>query len=222
MQPFVEGNTLFACYNETKYSEGKFLLSCVGGDLQLSTRHSALDVDEAYVWDTGVLNGTELIFNTSGSIYLAAKDGSISSMLSPNDVSTKDFYQKAVLDYDGTLRHYVYPKSSTFSGERPMAWSFLSALPSNICLLGREDKGVGPCGFNIYCTYDQRATCHCPGGYSFIDPDDVAKGCKQDFVLQSCDREFPETEHFYYYEMLNGDWGYSDYEHFSKWTEGYC
>ncbi|XP_015875941.4 G-type lectin S-receptor-like serine/threonine-protein kinase LECRK3 [Ziziphus jujuba] len=221
-QPFVEGDTIFSRYNETKYSEGKFLISFRGGDLVLFTRHSASDVDKFYVWDTAAANGTELIFNISGSIYLAAKDGSIASMLSPNNISTKDFYQRAVIDYDGAFRHYVYPKSSTSSEGRPLGWSILSAVPSNICLLGREDRGVGPCGFNSYCTYDQRATCHCPGGYSFIDPDDVAKGCKQDFVSQSCNKESPETDLFHYSKMPNGDWGYSDYEHFENVTEDYC
>ncbi|XP_060668183.1 G-type lectin S-receptor-like serine/threonine-protein kinase LECRK2 [Ziziphus jujuba] len=87
-----------------------------------------------------------------------------------------------------------------------MAWSILSAVPSNICLLVEEDRGVGPCGFNSSCTYDQRATCHCSGGYSFVDPGDVVEGCKQDFLLQSCDKESPEIDLFHYYEMPNGDW----------------
>nr|XP_048324738.1 G-type lectin S-receptor-like serine/threonine-protein kinase LECRK2 [Ziziphus jujuba var. spinosa] len=83
-----------------------------------------------------------------------------------------------------------------------MAWSILSAVPSNICLLVEEDRGVGPCGFNSSCTYDQRATCHCSGGYSFVDPGDVVEGCKQDFLLQSCDKESPEIDLFHYYEMI--------------------
>ena len=61
----------------------------------------------------------------------------------------------------------------------------------------------------------QRPKCQCPDGYTFIDPEDVIKGCKQNFLSQSCDEALPEPDLFYLKSMPNTDWpGLSDYEFF--------
>lgn len=229
-------STIFARYSETNYSNGRFMFTLQwNGNLVLYSKHSPSDSDKFPYWASGT-NGEEaieLVFNLSGSIYLESKNGSNSMVKTvvSNAVSSKNFYQLAVLEYDGVFRHYVYPKNSTGttngSDHRQglTTWSSLSALPSNICLVTPDDRGVGPCGFNSYCVDVQgRPSCQCPEGYSFTDPNVPSKGCKQDFVSQSCDHNeaSPQTDDFRFFDMPNGDWHYSDYEHIRNVAEEFC
>ncbi|KAK7844733.1 g-type lectin s-receptor-like serine/threonine-protein kinase lecrk2 [Quercus suber] len=199
------------------------------GNLVLETRAFPLDSSNSAYWSSKTLgSGYQVVFNRSGSIYLIAKNGSTVNSITSNAGSTQDFYQRAILEYDGVLRHYVYPKSSTNNSiirRWPMAWSSLSTfIPSNICKDIIEGTGGGACGFNSYCKLgdDQRPNCQCPDGYTFVDPDDVMKGCKPNFLHQSCDKALPETDLFYFQPMQNTDWPLSDYEHFQGQTEDWC
>jgi hypothetical protein len=45
------------------------------------------------------------------------------------------------------------------------------------------------------------------------------KGCKQNFISQSCDEE---TDNFDFHRMPNTDWPWHDYEHFQGQTEVWC
>ncbi|PQQ02065.1 G-type lectin S-receptor-like serine/threonine-protein kinase LECRK3 [Prunus yedoensis var. nudiflora] len=111
----------------------------------------------------------------------------------------QDFYQSATLEYDGVFRYYMYPKVLV------------------------EYTGGCVCGFNSLCRHDDEGpSCQCPYDYSYIDPNDVLKGCKQDFVSQSCDEASLETDSFYFQEMQNTDWSYSEYDHFQPVTEDWC
>ena len=103
-----------------------------------------------------------------------------------------------------------------------MGWSTLSFIPQNICLtIGVT--GSGACGFNSYCSLeDDRKICQCPLGYTFIDPEDVMKGCKQNFVPQSCDKASEEMDLFEFREMINTDWPLSDYEYYEAQSEDWC
>ena len=104
-----------------------------------------------------------------------------------------------------------------------MGWSTLSFIPSNICLRIEGDTGSGACGFNSYCSLeDDRKICQCPLGYTFIDPEDVMKGCKQNFVPQSCDKASEEMDLFEFREMINTDWPLSDYEYYEAQSEDWC
>ena len=47
---------------------------------------------------------------------------------------------------------------------------------------------------------------YAPDGYSFIDPNDVLTGCKQNFFSQSCDEALPKSDLFYFKPMPNIDW----------------
>ncbi|XP_048324741.2 G-type lectin S-receptor-like serine/threonine-protein kinase LECRK3 [Ziziphus jujuba] len=219
---------LFARYSEKNYTYGRYNMTLQEGNLELHVTYSPRD-SRHHVYLTSETDGNtnQLIFNQSGFIYLPAKNGSIIQILSSDAVSPQEFYQRAILEYDGVFRHYVYPKSTISNGRWPMAWSSLFHMPSNICFmkLGQsgDDRGMGPCGFNSYCQMEQgRPTCQCPEGYSFTDPNDESLGCRQDFVSQSCDRETPETDQFYFQEMKNADWNLSEYEHFQQVTEDYC
>ncbi|KAM3740391.1 hypothetical protein ACB098_08G095600 [Castanea mollissima] len=229
-QKMNQSSKLVARYSERNYSKGKFQFTLQSdGNLVLETRAFPLDSSNSAYWSSEtVSSGYQVVFNQSGSIYLIAKNGSMVNSITSNAGSTQDFYQRAILEYDGVLRHYVYPKSSTNSPKIrrwPMAWSSLSTfIPSNICKDIVEGTGGGACGFNSYCKLgdDQRPNCLCPDGYTFVDPDDVMKGCKPNFLQQSCDKALPETELFYFQPMLNTDWPLSDYEHFQHRTEDWC
>ncbi|KAI5321281.1 hypothetical protein L3X38_030352 [Prunus dulcis] len=165
-----------------------------------------------------------VIFNHDGSVYLESEDRVILRTILSNTFSMQDFYQRATLEYNGVLRYYyVYPKRSSSNMRSPRAWSTSSYMPSNICASISEETGGGVCGFNSLCRHDdQGPSCHCPNGYSFIDPNDVLKGCKQDFVSQSCDKTSQETDHFHFEAIRNTDWPNSDYDHFQEVSEDWC
>ncbi|PON69718.1 Bulb-type lectin domain containing protein [Parasponia andersonii] len=216
LQAFNQGKRLAARYSGKNFSKGRFQLKLrSNGNLELYTTTFPMDAANYVYWSSNTAgSGFQVMFNQSGSIYLQAKNGTILSMLSSKPSSTEDFYQRAILEYDGVFRHYVHPKNNgpdTKGWSR--AWSHCStSIPSNICLSLKEETGGGACGFNGYCSLekDQRPNCHCPNGYSFIDPNDVMKGCKQSFESQSCDVNSKEEDKFYFNTMENTDWPLSD------------
>ncbi|KAI9196402.1 hypothetical protein LWI28_023608 [Acer negundo] len=202
-----------------------FTLQPDGNLLLYTTKYPTEEVNSAY-WSTesSIGSGFQVIFNQTGYMYLIAKNGSILNEVFSNKASTQDFYQRAIVDSDGVFRQYIYPKSSNLSaGKWSMAWSTLSFIPSNICLRIGGDTGSGACGFNSYCSLgDDRKICQCPPGYTFFDPDDVMKGCKQNFVPQSCDKASEEMDLFEFREMINTDWPLSDYEYYKDQSEDWC
>ena len=75
-------------------------------------------------------SGFKVVFNQSGSIIFTTRNGSIVKKISSIPSSMQDLYQRAIMEYDGVLRHYVHPKSSLMS----RSWSSLPTfIPSNIC-----------------------------------------------------------------------------------------
>ncbi|KAJ6714083.1 G-TYPE LECTIN S-RECEPTOR-LIKE SERINE/THREONINE-PROTEIN KINASE RLK1 [Salix viminalis] len=228
-QTFRQGSKLVAGYSSMNHSTGRYLFTLqIDGNLVLYTLAFPLDSVNSPYWSSETVgNGFLLSFNQSGNIYLAAKNGSMLVMLSSDPPPTRDFYHVAILEYDGVFRHYVYPKSMNPGVPGwPMRWSPLTSSfkPPNICTSIREKNGCGACGFNSYCNLgiDQRPKCSCPPGYTFLDPNDVMKGCKQDFVSQNCEEAPQETELFYFEQKENTDWPLSDSEHFSFVTEEWC
>ncbi|PRQ35223.1 putative protein kinase RLK-Pelle-SD-2b family [Rosa chinensis] len=211
-------STLHARLSVANYSRGRFLFKLgYDGNLLLSTTYFPLDSENFAYWSTPTeLNsGFLAIFNQSGSLYLISKNGSILNIVFPNTVSVQDFYHRATLEYDGVLRHYVYPKSTSSSLSWPMAWSTLSFIPSNICLSIRGYTGFGACGFNSICRHDQGPICECPHGYTFIDSNDMLKGCKQNFVPQHCDEASLDMNLFDFQEMQSTNWPNSVYQKFT-------
>ncbi|XP_062016668.1 G-type lectin S-receptor-like serine/threonine-protein kinase LECRK2 [Rosa rugosa] len=223
-QTLSKGSILYAPYTKTNYSKGRFMLTLQSdGNFVFYTTFFPLDSPNVDYWYTETEgSGFEVIFNQSGSIYVTAQNGSILYVLSSNAVSTQDYYQRATLDYDGVLRHYIYPKSNS-SIEK--AWSTLVFTPPNICTSVLEITGGGACGFNSLCRNDdlEGPSCQCPDGYNFTDPNDLLKGCKQGFVSQSCEEASQETDLFYLQEMRSTDWATSaNYEYFQPVTEDWC
>ncbi|KAK0603495.1 hypothetical protein LWI29_005573 [Acer saccharum] len=228
-QMMNQGTKLIGRISSSNYSSGRFMftLQTNGNLLLYTTKYPTLEVNYAY-WPTqsSIGSGFQVIFNQlTGYIYLIARNGSILnevfSIKASN--STEDFYQRAIVDYDGVFRQYVYPKRNSSAGKWSMGWSTLSFIPSNICLTTEGVTGSGACGFNSYCSFeDDRKNCQCPHGYTFIDPEDVMKGCKQNFVPQSCDKASEEMNLFEFREMINTDWPLSDYEDYKAQSEDWC
>ncbi|XP_062083923.1 G-type lectin S-receptor-like serine/threonine-protein kinase LECRK3 [Humulus lupulus] len=216
---------LVARYSKTNYSSGRFYFILQSdGNLMLYTRNSPLDATNSAYWPASDTpnNGFQLIFNQSGYLNLEDKNGSIVYTL-PSKGATRDFYQRATLEYDGVFRQYVCPKSSDQSsnGEN-MVWTRSSTtIPFNICLVIIQRTGGGACGFNSYCIINSelRPTCLCPEGYTYIDPNDDTKGCKQTFEAQSCDEGSGDADDFDFVNMEHTDWPLSDYEHLQMASE---
>ncbi|KAK4492415.1 hypothetical protein RD792_003220 [Penstemon davidsonii] len=198
-QTLNQGGDLVASFSETNYSSGRFLFAMqTDGNLVFYTRNFPMnDNIFAYTSTQTVDSGYQVVFNQSGYIFLAARNGTILSFLSSESASSSQFYQRAILEYDGVLRHYVYPRSN---------------------------NGPGACGFNSFCSLgtDQRPNCECPNGYSPVDRNDRMSGCKLDYVPQSCDREINETGLFSFIEMPNADWPDFDYDIFEQYDEDSC
>ncbi|ONH99251.1 hypothetical protein PRUPE_6G021000 [Prunus persica] len=226
-QTLNRNSTLYGSYTKTNYSKGRFLFTLESkGILALYTANFPLESPNFRYWATqteGV--GFQVIFNESGYIYLTDINGSLLSMVSNKEVSLHDYYQRATLDFDGVLRHYIYPKSNGSSeGKGTRNWSTVSFKPPNICTAISEKIGGGACGFNSLCKHEDEGQiiCQCPQNYTSIDTNDERKGCKQNFVPQNCDETSPETHHFGFQEMLYTDWPNGDYEHFPKVNEDFC
>ena len=226
------GSKLVARYSEMNYSNGRFQFQLrMNGSLVLQTRAYPMDYSITDYWprpEEPVGSGFRVVFDPSGSITFTARNGSIVKNISSIPDSTQDYYQRAIMEYDGVLRHYVYPKSSLMSRSGPMTWSPLSTfIPSNICnFVKRIKAGNGACGDNSYCLFDddsKRPKCLCPDGYTYIDPEDVMKGCKPNFLSQSCDEALPESDLFYFKSINNTDWpSWSDYEYLNSQNEDLC
>ena len=107
---------LVSRYLETNYSSGRFqFMLRKDTNIVLYTTHYPLDSPNFAYWSTQVFGSDfSLVFNQSGYVFLQANNGSIINTISSTASSTLDFYQhKAVLEYDGVFRHYVYPKSNS-------------------------------------------------------------------------------------------------------------
>ncbi|KAJ4850962.1 hypothetical protein Tsubulata_002493 [Turnera subulata] len=223
-----QGTELIANYLETNYSNGRFKFMLQGdGNLILYTVSYPFTTSNAAYWSTqsSIPSGYQVVYNQTGYIYLIARNGTVLNPVLSNPVSAQDFYQRATIDYDGILRQYVHLKPGASSSTKwPVGWNILSFIPGNICLRIEGATGSGACGYNSYCSIgnDQRPSCQCPEGYSFVDPNDVRQGCKQDFVSQSCDLSSPETDSFSFVDMPNTDWPLSDYEYFGSSSEDWC
>ncbi|XP_042044583.1 G-type lectin S-receptor-like serine/threonine-protein kinase LECRK4, partial [Salvia splendens] len=151
----------------------------------------------------------QLIFNNSGSINLYQQNGTLLRPLFESGPLVGQFYHRLVLEHDGVLRHYVYPKSANSSS----AWSVRDFEPSNICsAVVERHTGGGPCGFNSYCSIkaEGRPSCNCPLNY--YPRGGGLSGCTPDFMQQRCDhQQAQDAQSFGLIEMYNIDWPGVDY-----------
>ncbi|XP_077231776.1 G-type lectin S-receptor-like serine/threonine-protein kinase LECRK2 [Tasmannia lanceolata] len=218
------GTTLSSRETETNYSSGKFELRFqTDGNLVLYTTNLLTNYLYNAYWSSGTAGtNSQMIFNQSGYIYLRQTNGSVHNLTLGNIVSTRDCYHRATLDFDGVFRQYIYPRN--WAGE---SWSIVWSVPSDICTAIAESIGSGACGFNSYCIldYTQRPRCYCPPNYSYLDSSNTFKGCKPDFVPQSCEPggsgEEPRPQ-FQMTELPNTNWPMSDSEGYNSKNEDEC
>ncbi|KAL2486025.1 receptor-like protein kinase 1 [Abeliophyllum distichum] len=151
-QTLNRGGQLVSSFSRTNYSRGRFLFALeTDGNLVSYTRNFPMDNVIFAYWSTQTMGtGFQVLFNQSGYIFLIAENGSLLNFVASNAASTSQFYQRAILEYDGVLRHYVYPRSAYSEGGRAMAWSIIDFIPSNICMSIRQRAGGGACGFNSF------------------------------------------------------------------------
>ncbi|KAL5720178.1 non-specific serine/threonine protein kinase [Ranunculus cassubicifolius] len=222
------GTSLRSRLREDDYTSGRFLFT-LQSDGNLVMYSIALPTDGnnlAYWTSATVNNGSQLIFNQSGYIFLALKTGQVYNLPSfqlPD--STRNNYQRVTLDYDGVLRQYTYPRTVPSSGRWPGVWSTSASLPENMCATDLGEFGSGVCGFNSYCQLDenQRPKCGCPPGYMYIDPSNTFRGCKQSFLPQICGTNGSKiSDGFEMRELPSTDWPMADYEWFKIVTEEWC
>ncbi|GLU19431.1 hypothetical protein SLE2022_356830 [Rubroshorea leprosula] len=205
---------------ENNYSKGRFLFVMqLDGNLVLYQTRSPSEpphsTTEAYWASNTVGRGHQLIFNQDGSINLEDENGTVLNPVSSNGASSGDYYQRAILEYDGVFRHYVYPKTNNGTAGSPLNWVVHSFKPPNFW-------ASSLCGVNSYCSFGdvQRAKCDCLPGYSFFDPNDKMKGCKQDFSSQDCNGN-QDADNFDFDDIPNMDWSQT-YENFTDVTEDWC
>ncbi|XP_077231609.1 G-type lectin S-receptor-like serine/threonine-protein kinase LECRK3 [Tasmannia lanceolata] len=184
-------STLSSRETETNYSSGRFELDFQADEnFVIYTVNLPTMAHYNSYWSTSTMGTqSQMIFNQSGYIYLRHTNGSMHNLTSGNIVSTKDFYHRATLDFDGVLS--------------------------------------GACGFNSYCRLDetQRPSCNCPPNYSYSDPSNMFKGCKPDFVSESCEPngsgKGPRPQ-FQMMEILNTNWASADYQWYTPINEDQC
>ncbi|RWW73522.1 hypothetical protein BHE74_00018587, partial [Ensete ventricosum] len=227
-QVLEQDTTLLSRLTDTDYSEGRFKLSMQNDGnlvLYMVAVPSSFQYD-AYWSSDSVGNGTRLIFNQSGRVYLALKDNTNISITSAEMSSLENFYQRATLDFDGVIRQYIHPKNGSGNGAwRSDGWTMVDFNPTDICSSAKFNLGSGICGFNSYCTTRDNSSvdCECPPQYSFLDPSRRYKGCKPDFPTQRCDPDESEARELYGFRTLvDVDWPLSDYEEYSPISEDRC
>lgn len=184
-QTLDEGSKIVSRFSATSYSSGRFaLMMQTDGNLVMYSPPVS-DPTNAYWASDTMGSGYQVIFNQTGQIYLRNKSNAVLDTIFPGAaVSSEDFYQRAILEYDGVFRLYVHPRNGS-SG-----WSTVSSpVPQNICTRVRRTLAGGVCGWNSYCFLGegQRPSCNCPPGYSYIDPSNKMNGCQQDFLPQRCE-----------------------------------
>uniref|UniRef100_A0A803PX12 Receptor-like serine/threonine-protein kinase n=1 Tax=Cannabis sativa TaxID=3483 RepID=A0A803PX12_CANSA len=195
---------LIASYSKSNYSRGRYLMTIDDGDLVLFSRRPPQDHESIY-WPENLIDGRstgqgisfQVMFNKSGSIYVQAGNGTILKWLSQSNSSssTSGLYQRAILEYDGVFRHYVYPK---------------------------DDDSQNSTGWPLSIDNDGRPSCYCPNGYTFIDSNDKMKGCIPIFEAQSCNDDLEDYKNFYIDSIDFLNWPLGDYESFQSVSEDWC
>ncbi|CAN6693444.1 unnamed protein product [Malus baccata var. baccata] len=186
----IEKNGKLSCrQSETNYTKGRFQLRLQDdGNLVLNTVNLPTDYANNPYFATNTTAGTvegsqgkQLVFNSSWDMFVLRENGGRFTLTGTQGISVRDNYIRATLDFDGIFALYSHPKN--FTGNA--SWSNpLWYKPDDICLTLREVLGVGVCGYNSVCKLkpDNRPTCECPKGFSFLDPKDIYRGCKPDFI----------------------------------------
>ncbi|KAJ0084579.1 hypothetical protein Patl1_29853 [Pistacia atlantica] len=226
-QTLESGELLSSKLSETNFSKGRFQMRMrPEGNLVLNTINLPTDNinDPYYDTETTASNssGERVVFNESGYFYLLLSNDHRSSLTSRSmNPSTKNFYYRAIINFDGVFTLYQHPKNLRNEG-----WTALWSIPDDICKVRGTEVGSGTCGFNSICRLnpgDERPICDCPKGYFLSDPNNEYGDCKPNYT-QSCadDEEGSPADLYGFEEVINTDWPTSDYALLQPFTEQQC
>ncbi|CAK9140341.1 unnamed protein product [Ilex paraguariensis] len=192
-QVLETGGMLSSRQKESNYSKGRFQLRLLpDGNLVLNTialpteyAYEAYYVSDTFGGSVPMNSGYLVVFNQTGYIYIVRRNGDIKNLTSGDIVPTKEFYHRAILEYDGVFTQYAHRKAPR-SGSLDETWSRVWSIPNDICSDIQGERGGGTCGFNSYCILgaNGRPVCECLPGFSFVDPNNKFNGCNQDKVQQ--------------------------------------
>ncbi|XP_020208023.1 G-type lectin S-receptor-like serine/threonine-protein kinase LECRK3 [Cajanus cajan] len=170
-------------FSDSNYAVGRFQLYFDHGNVLLSPIASQLgyNYNSYYVLNVSG-NASQLVFDKSGDIYVDTKNG---TRVRPQGqkwfnltLDPKENYYRATLDFNGVLTQYAHPRNNS------TGWTIVRYVPENICNAIFNDYGSGSCGYNSYCSMENdRPTCKCPYGYSFVDPINKFGGCQPNLTI---------------------------------------
>ncbi|KAJ0084576.1 hypothetical protein Patl1_29854 [Pistacia atlantica] len=227
-QTLESGELLSSKLSETNFSKGRFRMRMrPEGNLVLNTINLPTDNTNDPYYDTGTTtapnsSGERVVFNESGYFYLLLSNDQRYYLTNRSiNPSTKNFYYRATINFDGVFTLYQHPKNSNNEG-----WTAVWSIPDNICKASFTGVGSGTCGFNSFCRLnpgDKRPICDCPKGYFLSDPNNEYGDCKPNYT-QSCadDEEGSPADLYDFEEVINTDWPTSDYALLQPFTEEQC
>ncbi|KAF7837129.1 G-type lectin S-receptor-like serine/threonine-protein kinase LECRK3 [Senna tora] len=212
--------------SEADFSQGRFqLLLQDDGNLVMHSINLPSEYANENYYESGTVEsntsspGFQLVFNKSGALYILRENNETYSL--GINVSSSQFYLRAVLNFDGVFTLYQHPKTS-FGNE---TWTSLWSHPDDICTATLVSTDSGVCGYNSICYLgdDSRPTCQCPTGYSLLDPKDPYGSCKPDFIQGCKEDELSGGNDLYELEVLtNVDWPLADSVLQRPFTEQQC
>ncbi|KAK9692399.1 hypothetical protein RND81_09G261500 [Saponaria officinalis] len=218
--------------SEANFTKGRFALRLLSdGNLVLNTRDIATGFAYAAYYASGTNDaanpGEELVYSESGDMYILRNNGSRFDLIQPDKLrSSKDYYQRATLNFDGVLTWYYYPRTSKV--DSGAGWSEIQHFPDNACIsIGTNvgDSDSGACGYNSICSIgdDQKPVCQCPPYYS-VDPNDIIGSCEPDFKPDACGQfeEDGAKSEYMMTPLLNTDWPFADYARLDPSSEEEC
>ncbi|XP_027362621.1 G-type lectin S-receptor-like serine/threonine-protein kinase LECRK3 [Abrus precatorius] len=222
--------TLTSRFTDTNYTSGRFQLYFQDGISSTNILQMS-----PLAWPTqGRYNlyykfdapdsASRLVFDELGNIFVETVNG---TRIQPQDptwgdstLDPKGYYYRATLDFNGVFTEYAHPRNT--GGNQ--GWTIVRYVPDNICTAIFSDTGSGACGYNSYCSMqNKRPLCKCPYGYSLVDPSDQFGGCQPNFTLV-CGADIQERPEELYnmYESRDFNFPSGDYEKLQPYSPQDC
>ncbi|XP_050216363.1 G-type lectin S-receptor-like serine/threonine-protein kinase LECRK4 [Mercurialis annua] len=210
------GDKLSSTLLEKNFAKGKFELLLKPDELVIQQIEAVTGFSYgSYVNFPDVM---QLLFNESGDIFTKGPNNTmIQRIIKGSFPTSRNFYFRTTLDFDGTLTQYIHPRNP--NGNE--SWSVASVTPSNICFGDIFYMGSGPCGYNSFCEAGAhgKPKCGCPPGFTILDPNNPYSGC----IIQAggnhqdyCNQDQATLEKYYDFFYMDGaDWPVADYEQLS-------
>ncbi|KAL6564614.1 hypothetical protein OROMI_016064 [Orobanche minor] len=224
----INGSMLSSRKTQTDFSHGRFFAGMnAGGNFVLNTKsvYTNIDVDDEYYNSNSNSGGAHIVFDESpdsASISVVSSDGHQTNTILGSSLPPSEYYYRATLDFDGLFSMYHYPKKI----DSRSRWVSVDSLPPgdkihNICHDIDGNKGSGACGYNNVCSLENgRPACHCPLGFSLVDPNNAYGACKSNFT-GSCP-EGGRDELHQVLDVSDVDWPFNDYEQIMPSSKDDC